>query len=149
MAAVKEENSNVVVIDGTNLVLGRLGTQVAKRLLRGDTVKIVNCKDIIILGRKKYLVDRYKEKLHNKVVKQGPYYSRSPADIVRRSMRNMLPYKSSRGVDAFKRLRCFNSIPSILSKTDKLDVAEAKIDENTVFYYTKIGEICKSLGYMK
>lgn len=147
--ASKIEEIPATIIDGKDLVLGRMGSVVAKRLLMGENIKIVNCKDIVILGKKKYLIDRYKTKLTNKVVKQGPYYSRSPADMVRRALRNMLPYKNQRGIEAYKRLKCYNSTPSILLNSDKEIIDNAKIDENTVFYYSYMGDICKVLGYTK
>lgn len=145
----ENKKENYTVIDGTDLVLGRLGSDIAKRLLLGENIKIVNCKDIVILGKKKYLVERYKNKLSNKVIKQGPYYSRSPADMVKRAFRNMLPYRNQRGVDALKRLKCYNSVPSILLNAEKSVVEGAKLDENSVFYYTKVAEICSILGYNK
>jgi hypothetical protein len=88
-------------------------------------------------------------KLKNKVVKQGPYYSRSPSDIVKRAFRNMLPYKNQRGQEAFKRLKCYNSIPSTLLNVKKEENINAKMDANSVFYYTKIEEISRGLGYNK
>ncbi len=149
MAENKSVKDNAIVIDGKDLVLGRLASNIAKRLLLGESFKIVNCKDIVILGRKNYLVEKYKNKLGNKVIKQGPYYSRSPADLVKRAFRNMLPYKNQRGQDAFKRLKCFNSVPSVLINAKKEDNSFAKVDNSSVFYYTKIGEISKGLGYNK
>jgi len=137
------------VIEGKDLVLGRLGSNISKRLLLGETIKIVNCKDIIILGRKNFLIERYKTKISNKVTKQGPYYSRAPADIVKRSMRNMLPYRNQRGIEAFKRLTCYNSTPSILLNTEKVTVESAKIDKDSVFYYTRVEEISRGLGFNK
>ena len=143
----KEEN--YTIIDGQNMILGRLGSEICKRLLLGESFKIVNCKDVVILGRKKYLVERYKNKISNKVIKQGPYYSRSPADLVKRAFRNMLPYKNARGIDAFRRLKCYNSIPSTLVNSEKEIIEPAKLDENSVFYYSKVGEISNILGYYK
>lgn len=149
MAQNTNKEEKYTVIDGKDLILGRLGSNIAKRLLTGENIKLVNCKDIVILGRKKYLIERYKNKLNNKVVKQGPYYSRSPADIVKRSMRNMLPYKNQRGIEAFKRLKCYNSTPSILLNAEKVQIEGAKIDPTSMFYSTKVGEICERLGYTK
>lgn len=149
MTENKSKEEKFTIIDGKDLVLGRLGSAIAKRLLLGETIKIVNAQDIVILGRKKFLVERYKTKITNKVVKQGPYYSRSPSNIVKRAMRNMLPYKNQRGIDAFKRLKCYNSVPSILLNVEKSTVEGAKLDETSVFYYTKVGEISRSLGYNK
>ncbi len=137
------------IIDGKDMILGRLGSKIAKRALFGEEIKIVNCKEIVILGTKKFLVDKYKKKLSNKVIKQGPYYSRSPADIVKRSLRNMLPYKNKRGIEAFKRITCYNSVPSTLINKEKEIVEAAKINEKSVFYYTKIEVISKVLGYNK
>jgi len=149
MAETKTKQEDVTIIDGTDLVLGRLGSNIAKRLLLGESIKIVNCKDIVILGRKKFLIERYKNKLSNKVVKQGPYYSRSPADLVKRAFRNMLPYKNQRGIEAFKRLKCYNSTPSVLSSAEKATVEGAKLDDDSVFYYTRVHEISAVLGYNK
>lgn len=145
----KSKVKEATVIDGKDLILGRLGSNIAKRLLLGESIKIVNCRDIVILGRKRYLVERYKNKLKNKVIKQGPYYSRSPADIVKRAFRNMLPYKNQRGIDAFKRLKCYNSVPSTLLNSKKEIIESAKINNESVFYYTRVNDICVSLGYTK
>jgi large subunit ribosomal protein L13 len=147
MATQKKEEATI--IDAKDLVLGRLGSVVAKRLLLGEEIKIVNCKDVVVLGKKKYLVERYKSKLSNKVVKQGPYYSRSPADMVKKAFRNMLPYKNQRGIDAYKRLKCYNSTPSILLNSEKEVIEKARVNEESVFYYSYMGDICKVLGYTK
>lgn len=149
MAETKKVEENFTIVDGTDLVLGRLGSNIAKRLLLGESVKLVNCKNVVILGRKKFLVDRYKDKITNKVIKQGPYYNRSPADIVKRAFRNMLPYRNQRGVEAFKRLKCYNSTPSVLVAAEKQTVELAKVDHSKVFYYTKVGELSEKLGYTK
>ena len=144
---VKEEK--FVVIDGTDLIMGRLGSTIAKRLLMGESFKIVNCKDVVILGRKSFNVQRYKNKISNKVTKQGPYYSRSPSDIVKRAFRNMLPYKNERGAAAFRRLKCYNSTPSTLISADKETLVKATLNNDEVFYYTRVGELSKALGYVK
>lgn len=145
----KLQEKNVTIIDGKDLILGRLGSNIAKRLLLGESIKIVNCKDIILLGRKKFLIDRYKTKLKNKVIKQGPYYSRSPSDLVKRAFRNMLPYKNDRGIKAFNNLKCYNSTPSILVNAKKEVVESAKIDDGSIFYYARVEDISKGLGYTK
>jgi large subunit ribosomal protein L13 len=146
MASVTNQEK-IVVIDGKDLILGRLGSVIAKRLLLGETIKLVNCKDVVILGRKRFLVEKYKGTFSRTVTYHGPYYSRSPADIVRRSMRKMLPYRNARGANAYKKLKCFTSVPSTLLSATKESVESAQLDADSVFYYTKIGEICKALGY--
>ena len=41
------------IIDGTNAVLGRLASYVAKKVLKGEEVIILNCEHILITGNKK------------------------------------------------------------------------------------------------
>ena len=41
-----------MIIDGNNLILGRLGSFVAKKALLGKKIDIINCKNIIITGKK-------------------------------------------------------------------------------------------------
>ena len=39
----KSKDQKYTIIDGKDLVLGRLGSDIAKRLLLGESIKIVNC----------------------------------------------------------------------------------------------------------
>ena len=40
----------MTIIDGKNAILGRLASDTAKKLLSGETVEIINAKDVIITG---------------------------------------------------------------------------------------------------
>ena len=135
-----------VVIDGKDLILGRMGSLIAKRLLMGENITIVNCKDIILIGKKKFLINKYKGKRENNVIKKGPYFHRNSSDIVKRSIRTMLPYRNERGIRALKNLKCYGSVPSTLIKTEKEVLTSAKVNFDSVFYYTKVGEISEVLG---
>lgn len=141
------QQKNRVIIDGNELVLGRMGSHIAKRLLLGEEITIVNCKDVILLGKKNYVLERYQKKRKERVMKKGPYFHRSPSKIVKRSLRNMVPYKSQRGKEALSRLTCYNSVPSTLKSQNKESIDSAKINYESAFYYTTVGEISKLLGY--
>ena len=137
----------ITVIDIQNCILGRVLAKVSKKLLLGENIALVNCYDVLILGKKEYLVTKYKDKLQNKVIKQGPYYSRVPCDMVKRSIRNMLPYKNQRGVLALKRLKCYNKVPSTLINSEKLVIDSSKMNSSTSLYHTKMLDLCRILGY--
>ncbi len=49
------------IIDAEGLIVGRLSSVVAKRLLDGGNVVIVNADKAIIIGRKDNIIQRYKE----------------------------------------------------------------------------------------
>lgn len=101
-----------MIIDATNLIMGRLGAFVAKTALNGEEVIILNADKAVIVGRKDFLVNFYKEKLKVGTPNYGPFYMRKPDRFLRRTFRGMLPWKNSRGKEAYKRIKCFIGVPN-------------------------------------
>ena len=50
------------IIDASGVILGRLSTNTAKRLLKGEEVAIINSEKAIISGKKSMIKARYKQK---------------------------------------------------------------------------------------
>jgi len=105
---------NMIYVDATNLVLGRMASSVAKLLLRGESVYVVNAEKAVILGNPKATKVSFREKRDRGDPYHGPFYPKRPDMIVRRVVRGMMPYTTARGKEAFKRLRVFISIPDEL-----------------------------------
>ncbi len=95
------------IIDATGATLGRLSTTVAKRLLEGEEIAIVNSEKAIISGKKAATKEHYKEKRDVGTYRKGPFYPRMPDQIVKRTVRGMIPYQTPHGRAAFKRLKCY------------------------------------------
>src|SRR3989338_8389120 len=126
----------MTVIDGKNAILGRLSSQTAKRLLKGESISIVNAEKIIITGnpasiKEKYLTDRRRGSAHH-----GPFFPTRPDLIVRRTIRGMLPYKTNRGRNALKKLRVHIGTPEGIGESQKM---EASIKAN----YIRVGDVAK------
>ncbi len=141
--------SKNTVIDAEGSILGRLSTNIAKRLLMGETVDIVNVEKIIISGKPESIILQYKERLdirskYNPL--RGPFHYRRPDRFVRRSIRGMLPYKKPRGKAAFHRLKCYISVPKEFEKAKMIKVPEADSAKLTVKRIA-VGELCKQLGW--
>jgi len=102
-----------IIIDASNATLGRLASYAAKQALQGKKIIILNSEKAIVTGRKKFIITKYKERkeLGGKFIQKGPYFSRSPEKIVKRTIRGMLPYKKGKGRGAFKRILCYKGIP--------------------------------------
>ena len=117
-----------IVIDAKGATLGRLGTHVAKRLLQGEEIAIINSEKAIISGKKSAIKKRYTQKREVGTYRKGPFYPRKPDQIVKRSIRGMIPYQKPHGREAFKRLKCYNDIPEEFSKAkiEKIKEAEKK-----------------------
>ena len=98
-----------IVYDGSEAVFGRLASKVAKDLLKGDSVDIVNCDKIIVSGDKKKFVEKIIEKIKmgSGGSMKGPKYPRTTEKLVKRMVRGMLPRDRAKGRDAFRRLRCY------------------------------------------
>jgi len=101
----------MIYIDAKDKILGRLASSVAKMLLNGEDVYVVNVEKAVVVGKPNATKREYAEKRARGDPYHGPFFPRVADRIFRRTVRGMLPYKTPRGMAAFKRLRAFISIP--------------------------------------
>lgn len=136
----------VVVIDADNLIIGRLSTNVAKRLLREKDLEIaiVNAERAIISGNKKSVIESYKRKRVLNHARKGPHYPRMPDRMLKRVIRGMLPYQQYKGRQALKRVKVYIGVPKDL-KEHKVETVEAAKNVD-LEQYVYLGEIAKVLG---
>lgn len=122
--------NEAVVINAEGLVAGRLASAVAKRLLRGERIVIVNAEKAIIIGKRKEVIGRFKRRLtwrtYYNPEKRGPKLPKRPDLLLKRMIRGMLPWKKPRGRKAYKRLRVYIGIPPEYRKAKYEDVPEAR-----------------------
>jgi len=135
-----------MIIDATDLILGRLASFVAKKSLLGETIDIINCENAVVTGNKVLTFDEYKNKIKRGIPAHGPFFPRMPDMLVRRTIRGMLPYKRERGKEAFKRIKCYISVPEQLKGKKSETIAEANISGVPSLNYVTIREVCKKLG---
>jgi len=89
--------SKPIVVDGTNLIAGRVCSNVAKLLRKGNRVTIINCEKIMISGKKSSIIGEYEDFLKISSIihpKHGPFHPRRPDTIIKRMIRGMLPKKN-------------------------------------------------------
>lgn len=108
MAARVEKQS---VIDATGCVAGRLAGVIAKRLLMGETITLVNCEKALVSGRPDAIKERYAFKRDVGTRRKGPFLDRQPHRLLKRTVRGMLPYQLPNGRAALKRLICHIGVP--------------------------------------
>lgn len=133
------------VIDGSNHVLGRLSTTIASTLLDGEEIRIVNAEQVVVSGEREDVIQRYREKRDRGSKEFGPYYPRDPANIVKRTVRGMLPYKKKRGEEALQRLKVFKNVPSELADEDLETVDDAAATNLKMRNYVTLNEIANHL----
>ena len=151
--ASKQENVVVknehIVVDGTNLIAGRLASHVAKLLLKGNRVSIVNCEEIMLSGTRSNIIKEYKDFLKIASIihpDHGPFHPRRPDTIITRMIRGMLPRKKPSGITAHKRLRAYIGSPKQLKSLKKTQFDKAKITRSTA-NYTTMADLGRTIGW--
>lgn len=135
-----------MIIDAKNLILGRLASYAAKQALMGETIKIVNCEDAVIIGKKVSVTNAYKQRRERRTPFKGPYLARVPERVVRRAIRGMLPYNQYKGREAFKRIMCYNKIPEGINDKEIMMLDKFNVLKSSNINYITVRELCRNLG---
>jgi large subunit ribosomal protein L13 len=128
-----------IVIDGENAILGRLASYIAKQLLLGKKVIVVNSEKVVISGNRKNIIENYLERRNFHRVR----FPSQPEQILKRTIRGMLSYKMGRGEEAFKNIRCYKGVPEEFEKEKKIKSGKEKGD------LMSLGELGGMLKYSK
>lgn len=135
----------MIIINAENKILGRIATIVAKKALLGEEVIIINADKAIVSGKKQEVLARYRQKYARGVPSKGPFILRSPDRLVKRTIRNMLPYKTTRGREAYKRIKCYVGVPAEYEEKETIETGKKKT-ELGINNYVTIREISRNLG---
>ncbi|TGC11453.1 50S ribosomal protein L13 [Methanolobus halotolerans] len=136
----------MTIIDADGLIMGRLASTVAKRLLAGEQIDIVNADKAVISGSRLSTLREYDEILNIGNREFGPYFPRRPERILKRTVRGMLPYKRSRGKDAMSRLKVYIGVPSEFNDKEIISVKEADMNRLSSNKYITLGQVSAKLG---
>ena len=141
----------MIVIEGENQILGRAATRIAKELLNGQDVAVVNAEKMVISGSMPPLLAKYQQRrnMKNKACPENsPHWPRRPDLFVRRIVRGMLPFDKPRGKAAFKKLSVYLGVPEELKANEKIKPAGADLEKLNTKYQT-VALLCNRLGYME
>jgi large subunit ribosomal protein L13 len=133
------------VVDASGLVLGRAASVIAKRLINGETIIVVNAEHSVVTGDRAMVLETYRANRARGSKRTGPHFPRYPDRIFRRTVRGMLPHLKARGKDAFSRLQVHIGIPPELQSQPRttLEVARAR---PALRRPLTLGEISRLLG---
>ncbi len=128
--------------DAKDQIVGRMASKVAKELMKGKTVFIVNAEKAVVSGTYHTVLNIYMERTARGDPHNGPYYPKHPDRMLKRSIRGMLP-KNYTGRQALKRLKVFLSVPEELegTKFQKIKESENKLE----CAYMELGEVSRVL----
>jgi len=139
-----------IVVDGTDHIAGRLASNVAKLLIQGNRVSVVNCEKIMMSGTRANQIKEAREFLEiNSIInyKHGPVHYRRPDTIMAKMIRQMLPFdRKPSGKESYQRLRTYIGSPKEIKSLGKIQFEKAKIKRSAA-NYTSVGELCRVIGW--
>jgi large subunit ribosomal protein L13 len=142
-------SESTVYVDASNQIAGRLSSKVAKLIISGKRVVVVNAEKALISGSRTSVVTEWTKKLElssrvNPIY--GPIHPRRPDNILRRMVRGMVPRKKPKGVLAMKRLRVYIGVPSEVSGSKMTTFGDTAASRPIPVYVT-MADLSKSLGW--
>ena len=147
MIAAKNVNpASIAVVNGEGLILGRMCSKIAKRLLNGEQIVIVNAEKITVSGKKKSKIAEAKEFLEVGAPERGPFHSRRPDRIVRKTVRGMVPWKQPKGKTAYKRLKVYMGVPAEF-KDSAMETDKYALASKLKGPHFTLGELAVQIGW--
>ena len=134
----------VTVIDAKGHILGRLASNVAERIMDGEEIVILNAEAVIITGEKEMVFADFKAKVDRGQIRKGPYYPRRADLLLKRTIRGMIPWTTTSGREAYRRIHAFVGSPEQFNDVEKQTIENAMRLRTGKF--TTLGAVAKFLG---
>lgn len=135
----------MIIIDGTNLLLGRMATVVAKKVLLGEEVRVLNADKVVISGSKSMVIEKITKQRNRGTPAKGPHLPKMADRFVRRTIRGMLPYKLTKGAEAYKRVLCYTGVPEEFKDATTITIEAANVSKLPTLKYVSVGEAIKNI----
>lgn len=135
----------MIVIDATNLILGRFATFAAKQALLGEEVRVINAEKAVISGTKAKTIEDAKVRRNRGTPAKGPFIPRVADRYVRRTIRGMLPHRQAKGAEAYKRVLCYVGVPEEFKDVTPTKVQQAEANKLPNLKFTTVGEVIRNL----
>jgi large subunit ribosomal protein L13 len=142
----KSSELKSIIVDAKGLVLGRMASEVAKRLLNGESIMIINAEEAVISGKRLSIFRNAEEFLQVGHHRKGPLHFRNPERIVKKVVRGMLPRTKPCGIEALKRLKVYTGSPEGLRDKGKIMLSNADAS-NLRGPYIKVSDLARNIGW--
>lgn len=146
MIKMQTTKTPVTVVNAEGLIVGRMCSKVAKRLLNGEEVIILNAEKAVFSGKVKSKVLEAHIFLEVGAPMRGPFHYRRPDRFLRKAVRGMLPFKQPKGKSAYKRLKCYMGVPLDLKDREMITFSEASVANLKGPHFT-LGELSSEIGW--
>lgn len=139
-------NTKATYVNAEGQIVGRMCSKIAKRLLNGEEVVILNAEKAVFSGKKKSKIAEQHLFLEVGAPRRGPFHYRRPDRFLRKTVRGMVPYKQPKGKSAYKRLQAFMGIPAEFANVKMIQFDDARVADLKGPHFT-LGEMAKEIGW--
>ncbi|QGR20216.1 50S ribosomal protein L13 [Stygiolobus azoricus] len=148
MSEQVQKNQNEVIVNAENQILGRMATHIVKLLKEGKKVIVVNAEKAVISGPKSRVIQGYSllftVRTMQNPAKNGIRRPRNPVNIVKRTVRGMLP-KNRMGKQYYKNLIVYIGVPKEFEGKQTIRFEDADVSRLKGKYIT-VAELSKAIG---
>lgn len=138
--------SPITLVNAEGLIVGRMCSKVAKLLLDGQEVIILNAEKAVFSGKRKSKVAEAHLFLEVGAPERGPFHYRRPDRFLRKTVRGMLPFKQPKGKNAYKRLKAYMGVPAEFKDQQMITFAEASSATLKGPHFT-LAELASEIGW--
>jgi large subunit ribosomal protein L13 len=123
-----------------------MSSNIAKLLLSGEYVTILNAEKAVYSGKKKSKVTEAHVFLEVGAPERGPFHYRRPDRMLKKTVRGMLPCRQPKGKTALKRLKVFMGVPIEFKDQQTIQFENAQASKLKGPSFT-LGELAKEIGW--
>jgi large subunit ribosomal protein L13 len=123
-----------------------MSSKIAKLLLNGEYVTILNAEKAIYSGKKKSKIAEAHLFLEVGAPERGPFHYRRPDRMLKKTVRGMLPCNQPKGRTALKRLKVFMGVPLEFKDKQTIQFEEAQATKLKGRSFT-LAELAKEIGW--
>jgi large subunit ribosomal protein L13 len=138
--------SKITCVNADGLIVGRMSSNIAKLLLNGEYVTILNAEKAVYSGKKKSKVAEAHVFLEVGAPERGPFHYRRPDRMLKKTVRGMLPCRQPKGKIALKRLKIFMGVPLEFKDQQTIQFEDALSSRLKGPSFT-LGELAKEIGW--
>jgi large subunit ribosomal protein L13 len=138
--------SAVTLVNAEGQIVGRMCSKIAKRLLNGEEVIILNAEKAVFSGKKKSKIAEAHLFLEVGAPARGPFHYRRPDRFLRKTLRGMVPFKQPKGKAAYKRLKAYMGVPSEFQNMKMISFDDA-LSTNLKGPHFTLAELAKEIGW--
>ncbi|MDR1992458.1 MAG: 50S ribosomal protein L13 [Nitrososphaerota archaeon] len=140
------KSPKITLVNAEDQIVGRMCSKIAKLLINGEEVIILNAEKAVFSGKKKSKVAEAHLFLEVGAPARGPFHYRRPDRYLRKTVRGMLPFKQPKGQTAYKRLKVFMGVPAEFRDQKMVSFTDAQLSNLKGPHFT-LGELATEIGW--